>query len=126
VVLLAGFDFRILPLVAGVALASVLCCLIGFVLIARYDSINEYIFPSVFYNALLQLPMVDYLGLWRSDLFYLHPLQGSLLLMRAAFSPVPGWQWIYAGAYGLACVALAGYIGKRAFDRFVVAREGVR
>ena len=124
VVLLARLDFQALPLVAGIALASVLCCLIGFVLIARYDSINEYIFPSVFYNAVLMLPIVDYLNLWQSWLFYLHPLKGSLLLLRAAFEPIPAWQWVYAVAYGLAWVAVAWFACRRAFDRFILAREG--
>lgn len=126
VVLLAKLNFYIAPLVAGIVLASVLCSMIGFALIARYDSINEYIFPSVFYNAMLILPMLDYLNLWRSWLFYLHPLQGSLLLLRAAFEPIPVWQWVYAAASGLAWVVVAWYICQRAFDRFILTREGAR
>lgn len=124
VVVFAKLNFHILPLVAGIVLASVLCCLIGFALISRYDSINAYIFPSVLYNALLMLPIVDYLNLWRSRLFYLHPLQGSLLLMRAAFESIPRWQWVYAVAYGVVWIAVASYICKRAFDRFILVREG--
>ena len=124
--LLTRFNFQMLPMVAGITLASVLCCLIGFALIARYDSINEYIFPSVFYNALLVLPVVDYLDVWRSPLFYLHPLQGSLLLMRAAFEPIPNWQWIYGAGYSLVWIAVAWLFCRWAFNRFLLAREGAR
>lgn len=126
VVLLARFNFQILPLAAGIVLASVLCCLIGFALIARYDSINEYIFPSVLYNALLLLPILGNLEVWSSWLLYLHPLQGSLLLMRAAFEPIPVWQWLYALTSSLAWIGVAWYLCGRAFDRFILAREGAR
>jgi len=124
VFLVAKSNFQIVPLATGIALASVLCSLIGFALIARYDSINEYIFPSVFYNVLLMLPLVSYLDLAPSWPFYLHPLHGSLLLMSAAFEPISVWQWAFAVSYGLAGAAVVWHVCRRAFDRFILAREG--
>jgi fluoroquinolone transport system permease protein len=126
VALLAGTGFRPGPLVAGIALASVLYCLVGFALVARYDSINEYLFPSVLYMTLLLLPLLDYFGLWTSGLFYLHPLQGSLLLLRAGFEPIAAWQWLYALGSGALWVAVCWVACRRAFDRHIIARRGTR
>jgi fluoroquinolone transport system permease protein len=126
VALLAGLGFQAVALTAGIVLASVLYCLFGFAFVARYDSINEFLFPSILYVTLLLLPLLDYLGIWPSWLFYLHPMQAALLLLRAAFGPIEAWQWLYAVGYGLVWAAGAYVICRRAFDRHVIAREGVR
>ncbi|MDQ3310292.1 MAG: ABC transporter permease, partial [Gemmatimonadota bacterium] len=60
-------------------------------------------------------------GQWEHWLLYLHPLQAPLLLLRAAFVPVEGWQVVYSVTYGVACVALAYLWSRQAFARFVVA-----
>jgi hypothetical protein len=38
---------------AGIALAAILFCLTGVALIVHYESINEFIMPSVLYTAVL-------------------------------------------------------------------------
>ena len=45
-----GGGFAAGPLVAGVVLAGVLYTLTGFLLVARYRSINEFMFPSVLFT----------------------------------------------------------------------------
>ena len=87
-----GPDVDPVALVGGVVLASVLYSLCGFISVARYDSINEYLFPSVFYVAALQLPLLHYLGIWDGWLMYLHPMRASLVLIRAAFEPIAAWE----------------------------------
>jgi fluoroquinolone transport system permease protein len=119
-----GPGFAVLPLVAGVVLLAVLYVLYGFVVVARYDSINSYLMPSAVYTAVLSLPLVDYLGLWQSWLFYLHPIQAPLLLLRAAFKPVAAWQLVYGVLYGVLWIGLMYLASRRAFDRFVIEREG--
>ena len=59
-----GGGFAAGPLVAGVVLAGVLYTLTGFLLVARYRSINEFMFPSVFFTTVLSLPLLHYFGLW--------------------------------------------------------------
>jgi fluoroquinolone transport system permease protein len=130
-VLLAGFllqgpRFALLPLVTGIALASALYVLVGFVAVARYASINEYLLPSIFYTTLLSLPLFPYLGRWETWLVYVHPLQPALVVMRAAFEPVEGWQMMYGLAYGGLWIGLLATWSRRDFLRFVVARAGGR
>ena len=99
--------------------------LVGFVAVARYDSINEYLVPSVLYAGLASLPVFPWLLGWDHWLLYLHPLQGTLLVMRAAFGPLATWQLAYGILYPALWIGLAGAWSRRAFQRFVVAPAGV-
>ena len=111
---------------AGIALSAALFCLYGFLVVARYDSINEYLFPSMVYTAVLPLPLLDYFEVWETPLVYLHPIQAPLVLLEAAFRPVSAWEVAYGILYGGLWVAVMGVLAARAFGRFIVAREGVR
>ena len=121
-----GGGFAAGPLVAGVVLAGVLYTLTGFLLVARYRSINEFMFPSVLFTAVLSLPMLHYFGLWDTWLLHLHPFTAPLVLLGGAFRPIAPWEWAYGVLYSAAWAGLLLLAGRRAFDRFIVAREGVR
>jgi fluoroquinolone transport system permease protein len=121
-----GFHYRFLHLSLGIGCAAVIYVLLGFVAVARHDSINEYIMPSMLYVTFLCLPLVDYFELWTSRLMLLHPLQGALLWMKSAFLPVPRAELALGLASALAWVAVAHALGQRSFRRFVVRGEGVR
>jgi fluoroquinolone transport system permease protein len=95
----AGFDVRILGLSVGIVLAAVLFCLTGVALIARYESINEFLMPSVLYTALLSLPVLGYLGVGTRAWYLPHPIQGPLELMR--LQPLRLGAWAYAVLYPL-------------------------
>jgi len=117
---------KVITLVAGIVSASVIYILFGFMAVARYDAINEFLFPSVLYTLALALPLIPYFGLWESGLFYLHPLQAPLLLMKAAFQPVQGWQMVYGFTYSAVWIIPVFLWSKRSFHSFVVIKAGVR
>ena len=119
-----GLGFGVGALIAGVALAAILYTLAGFILVARYDSINEYLFPSVFYLTVLSLPLLHYFEIWNTWLMYLHPLQAPLVLLKAAFGPIEPWQWAYGVLYSILWSAVLLHVNRRVFDRFIIAREG--
>ena len=110
----------IVPLALGIAFASALLILVGFIAVARYDSINEYLAPSVLYAGLASLPVFPWLLRWDHWVLYLHPLQGTLLLMQAAFSPLEAWQAAYGVLSSLVWIGLVGLWSRRTFDHFVV------
>jgi fluoroquinolone transport system permease protein len=124
VLLIAGPTFRLLPLALGIALASAMYALVGFVAVSRYTSINEYLFPSLIYTMPLALPLVDYFGLYRTWLVYLHPLQAPLLVLQAAFEMLALWQWLYAILYSALWIGIFYLLARRAFHRHVIGREG--
>ena len=75
-------------------------------LVARYRSINEFMFPSVLFTTVLSLPMLHYFGLWDTWLLYLHPFTAPLVLLGGAFRPLGPWQWIYGVLYSAAWAGL--------------------
>jgi fluoroquinolone transport system permease protein len=124
-----GTGFKALHLVLGLALAGVMYTLLGFLVVARYDSINEYLLPSMLYIMLLSLPVAPYFGVklpWLLWLLYLHPLQAPLVLIQAAFQPVQIWQIFYAFSYSALMLTLIYSLALRVFRRFVIIGEGVR
>ena len=126
VVLTVGFNVRWGALAAGVVLMASILVLIGFVAVSRYDSINEYLFPSVAYALVLSIPFALYLGFWEHPLVYLHPLQAPLVLMKDAFGigEVAAWELVYGLGYGSLWVVLMFVWSQRAFMRFVIRKEG--
>ena len=124
VLLIYGFAFQPLPLLGGMILLGGFYTLLGFVAITRYDSINAYIFPSAVMVTLLMLPLLDYLGLWQNPIFYLHPLQPSLVLMRAAFDPLSAWQIAYGVIGSMLWFGLSFVWARRVFHGFVVRSAG--
>jgi fluoroquinolone transport system permease protein len=125
VLLLVGFNFRLLPLVTGLVLTAVLYCLVGVLAVVRYDSINEYLMPSVVYTALLLVPLMPFLGQWTHWLLYLHPMQAPLLLAQAAFQPVARWQLVYGVLYAALWGGCLAHFSRRALRRFSSAGAGV-
>lgn len=126
VVVAYGPGFRALPLVAGMVLAGVVYCLAGFALVARYDSINEFLMPSFLVTLALALPILPYLGILEGWWILLHPLGGSLALLEAAFLPVPAARQAAAVVASLAWIVVAVPWSRSAFRRFIVVREGRR
>ncbi|MEM7352087.1 MAG: ABC transporter permease [Acidobacteriota bacterium] len=121
-----GFDFHPLPFLVGMLLASLMYALIGFALVARYDSINEYLMPSVLVTLLLAIPLMPYFGYWPGWWHALHPLLGPLLWMRSAFEPVSRGELIYGLLYSLLWIALLFRWSQQAFYRFIITKEGTR
>ena len=122
--LTAGLNFNVLILSAGVTVMAIFFMLTGFIVVARYDSINEYLLPSVLYTALLALPLLPYVGVAESRLFYLHPLQPMLLLLQTAFRPAAAWQLTYGVVYSSLWLVLIYHFSRRTFHRFVITKEG--
>jgi fluoroquinolone transport system permease protein len=120
--LLAGWDFNVLLLSAGVVLAAILYCLAGFIAVARYTAINEYLLPSGGIVALLWLPLLATMAQWRSDLLYLHPLSAPLALIEAALGPATPEQVLYGLGYSALWIALLALGSRRAFRRWMIVR----
>lgn len=121
--LVVGSRFGALALIAGVAVASALMAMAGFVAVARYESVNEFLLPSLPFAAGLMLPLAYMFG-WDNPLLYLHPLQGPMLLLRAAFEPVEAWQLAYAVLASALWLGVGAWLCWRIFQRFVIGRAG--
>jgi len=110
-------DWSVLAL-GVVLMTSVLACC-GFLLVARYESINEFLFPSFVVSVLLSLPLLNLLDLWPSTIWYLHPLHASLELIRAGFEPLPLVQLGSAVVIAIVWITALSIPCARGFRRFV-------
>ena len=126
VVLVSGLQYSFLPLILGIVCSSAIYILLGFLAAARYDSINEYIMPSVMFVTVLSIPYLDYFGIWQTPWMILHPLQGPLIIMKAAFLPVGPGEFVAGLISSIVWIGGALVLAKRAFRRFVIQKEGVR
>ncbi|MBL8155950.1 MAG: ABC transporter permease [Anaerolineae bacterium] len=128
--LLAGIEttlyiviaFGVMPPFFGMILLAGIYTLFGFVAIARYDSINEFLLPSVIVVMLLMLPLVGFFELWHSPIFYLHPLQPTLVLMRAAYAPATPAEIAYGVLGSLFWYGVLFAWARRAFDRVIMEK----
>ncbi len=121
-----GWDFNWFYLITGVVFMAVMNCLLGLIVVVRYDSINNFLMPTLALSLVLQLPFVHVLGFWESPLFYLIPSFPSLQLVLRAFDPtaVSTGELVY-GFVGSMAVIIGLYIwGERAFDRHIIQRTG--
>ena len=118
-----GLHYNFLLLVLGVGLMASFNVLFGFIAVARYDSINRFLLPSILLTMLLSFPLLDYLGLWTSPLLYLHPVQAPLLLLKGAFQPIPAWQIGYGVVYATVWIGLMFKASQRLFYRFIILKQ---
>jgi fluoroquinolone transport system permease protein len=126
VIVTYGVQVNWLALLAGVAGTAVFLCLFGFIVVARYDSVNEYLLPSVLYVMALCIPIAAYLVSWDHWLLYLHPMQASMTLLTGAWQPLTWQQIVYGLGYSALWIAGFSHLSLRAFHRFVITKPGVK
>ena len=124
VVLFFGVDVNWGLLLTGALALGGINTLLGFVAISRYDSINEFLFPSAVLVTALLLPLLPHFGVMSRVPFLVHPVEPPLALMRAAYEPAGGPELVYAVAGALAWLAISYVWARRQFGRFIVRAAG--
>ncbi len=114
-----GLDISVPWLLLAVLLRAGLVAAVGVALAVRCRSITDFLLPVAAFSLAFDLPVIWYLELWPSPLFYLWPTLPSLILAKAAFMPVAPLQLVYACAYGALAVGAAVFWASHAIDRFV-------
>ncbi|MCA9972586.1 MAG: hypothetical protein KC425_20335, partial [Anaerolineales bacterium] len=118
VLLVWGTAVHPLPLLLGLAPAAALYVLFGFLVVIRYDAVNDYLLPSMLASGVLLLPVLAYFGGWESWLLWLHPLHGALRLLQGGWGAPAGGEWaalLYVGLW----VGGAFWGCRRVFGGFV-------
>lgn len=119
-----GVDFALL--LAGVAPTASLFVLVGIAAVARFDTINRYFFSAVLYGTILYAPLAGYLGVFETPLYYLLPIQPTLVLVEGAFSGHRLATVTYALVYLGLGNAVAYVLARRQFRYHVVQGGGKR
>ncbi|HSM72003.1 MAG TPA: ABC transporter permease [Anaerolineales bacterium] len=126
VVLVQGLQFNWFLLVIAIVLYIAILALYGFIVVVRYDSISQFLLPSVIWTMGFSLPLLYYFDIWRHWVMFIHPLQAILILIQSAFTSLPAWQIVYGIGYALLWTGIAMVASLRMFHRFVVTKEGIR
>jgi fluoroquinolone transport system permease protein len=121
-----GSDLRLAPVLLGCAVVGVLYTLLGFLVVFRYDSLNEFLLPASLFMTVMQLPVFSSLGVWDAPYFWLWPTKGALLLFQAGFAPIGAGAFAYALLASAFWIVLLAALVRRAFRHFIVRSEGVR
>jgi len=106
---------------SGIILSSVFLILLGFLMVSRCNSINEYLIMIMFAFLLLFIPpMLHFSGLYESQIFYLWPSHASFILFGGVFEEVALNDAIYSIAYLLFWIILCFYLSKKAYLKHIV------
>ena len=124
VFLVQGAQFNWFLLVTAIVLYIAILALYGFIIVVRYDSISQFLLPSVIWTMGFSLPLLYYFDIWRHWVMFIHPLQAIIILIQSAFTSLPAWQIMYGIVYALLWTGIAMFASLRVFHRFVVTKEG--
>jgi len=116
-----GFDFNYFYLLTGIILTSVFLILLGFIMVSRCRSINEYLVLMMVAMLILFIPpLLQESGIYKNDIFYAMPSQASITLFQGVFGSISINETIYATAYLVFWIMLCYYISKKAFYKHIV------
>lgn len=122
-----GWHYRLVPLVLGVALGTLVMLLVGFISSLPFASVTDWFLAATIPLAVMLVPpVVYYSGLWPNPVLYLIPMQGPMFLLGAAFDQLTlaPWQAVYAVLYPAACLAGLWWVANKMFGRYVVEKAG--
>ncbi|MFA1819670.1 hypothetical protein ACDX78_05645 [Virgibacillus oceani] len=118
-VVIHQFSFHVVPFLLAVILCSMFFTLLGINLAVRVKSVNAFLYTSPLYVIVFFLPLVDYIGIYDTPIFFILPTQAIMLLMEGAF------RGVSIGIYLYSVVILAVWIGLvylwtyRSFQQFL-------
>jgi fluoroquinolone transport system permease protein len=121
-----GSAYHLAPMVAGVALGTLVMLVVGFTTSLPFASISDWFLAATIPLAVMNLPVLYLSGVWPNPVLYLLPTQGPLLLLASAFDQVSltPWQAGYAVVYPALSVIGLCWAAKALFFRCIVANSG--
>jgi len=94
----------------GVILTSIFFTLLGFIFSIYAKTVNQYFLYSML-TIVFIIPIISYLNLFNSNLFYLFPFKATILLIDGAFTDLSFVNFAYASIYlSLSCVLIYHYL----------------
>lgn len=114
-----GRDFRPAPLIVAVVLTSMLFVFVGIAAVVRVRTLNEYLVVVPVFLVPLYLPLLGFLGLGGSALYYPFPTQASLLLIERSLETRPAWEIFYSIGLLAISTAAAYFWAVRSFRAYV-------
>lgn len=116
-----GINFNWLYFFSGIIFTSIFLILLGFIMVSRCNSINEYLLMMMFSFLLLFIPpLFDLFGFYENPIFYLWPSQASFILFEGVFGSVDFNNMLYAIFYLIFWIVLCFYLSKKAYYKYII------
>lgn len=116
-----GIDFNWFYFFSGIVLSSIFLILLGFLMVSRCNSINEYLLMMMFFFLVLFIPpLFDLFGFYKSVIFYLWPSHASFVLFGGVFEEVAFNDMLYAILYLIFWIILFFYLSQKAYYKHIV------
>jgi fluoroquinolone transport system permease protein len=125
--LFGDISFNIFYLAISIILTSVMLILLGFIIVSRVKSINEYLMAfAVLFLGLTFFPMLHLSHLYENVIFYLWPTQASFTLFTGVFAAetLEMWEIAYGIVYQLLWIGILFWLAKKAFYKHIVMKGG--
>lgn len=90
-VVVLGIHQTTLLFIIGVLLTSIFFTIIGLGIAVQCKTLNGFFLIAPLYTILFCLPLLGYLGIYHTPLYYLLPTQASLLLLHSPFQTLEPW-----------------------------------
>jgi len=121
-----GMPAHLIMVFVGTLILVMNYILLGFLMAARYDSVNEFIFPSILATCVLVAPiLIDFFSSNENFLLFIHPLFGGYFLLKNGFiDSSSNLSWLALSSAVIWCSILF-LQSKRSFYRYLVRKEGI-
>ncbi|MBN2010948.1 hypothetical protein JW960_16485 [candidate division KSB1 bacterium] len=110
--------------VLGLALSSCFFTLFGFIFAARANNVNDYFAKALALGMAMSLPLIDFLDVFKSWIFYLFPSQATLIMINSAFKDYSIAAIIYSIVSLIAWSALIARVAYRSFYNNIIYKIG--
>ena len=115
-----GWVFNYGYFIIGVTLSSLFFSFFGFMIVSSCKSFNEYIIKMAVWLLPIALPMLNFINVTDTLLWYILPTQATLILLEASFGPMETWKIIYSIIYLSISTGVCFYVALRAFEKNIV------
>lgn len=122
--LTSGFKINIWPTLFGIILSAVFFTLFGFTLAVRAKTLNGYFIVSTLYSTIFFLPLLDYLNIFHTGLFYFIPSYSTFTLIEGGFTHLSEWKLLYAVVMLIIWIGIAFIFANRSFYQSIILNTG--
>lgn len=118
-----GFTINLIAFFLGVIITSSFYTLLGLIIVVYSKNLNNYLLNLCIITVFI-LPVLEYLDLYSTSIFYLLPGKASLQLIDGAFFGISNLNFFYSIALLASWSAIAYLLAIRVFNRKVILKIG--
>lgn len=111
-------------LISGIILAALVFTLFGIAITARIKTVNQFLIISTVFSIIIALPLLKYLGIADSWIFYLLPSQPVLLLIGGALkNEISSFNLIYSFSAAVIWGLIAYNWARKSFYQHIILKR---